>query len=262
MLPSPYVFCYPVLVKAIPGTLRAGGAPFQPTHWSVVLLAAQSQSLEAAQSALANFCQAYWPPLYAFVRRRGYSSCEAQDCVQAFFAHLLEANTLSRACREKGHLRTFLLGSLQHFMAKDYHRANALKRGGGKQIVSLEDCLVEAEAAVATHTEADETSSYDQDWAAALTRRAWTRLHEAFVEEDKGALFEELKTFLSAGTVVPPNQEEVAAKLGIPLATLRTHLHRLRQRYRECLRAEVALTVSSPGQVDEEMRYLYRVLMA
>ena len=182
-----------MLVKAIPGTLRAGGAPFQPTHWTVVLLAAQSQSLEAAQAALANFCQAYWPPLYAFVRRRGYPSCEAQDCVQAFFVHLLEANTLSRACREKGHLRTFLLGSLQHFMAKDYHRANALKRGGGKQIVSLEDCLIEAEAAGSTNTEADESACYDQNWAAALTRRAWTRLHEAFAEEGKESLFEELK---------------------------------------------------------------------
>ncbi len=262
MLPSPYVFRYPMLVRAIPGTLRAGGAPFQPTHWSVVLLAAQSQSLAAAQTALTNFCQAYWPPLYAFVRRRGYPSSEAQDCVQAFFAHLLEANTLSRACREKGHLRTFLLGSLQHFMAKDYHRANALKRGGGMQIVSLDDCLIEAESAAGAHTEADETSWYDQNWAAALTRRAWTRLHETFVEEGKESLFEELKTFLSAGTAAPPDQEEIAAKLGMPIATLRTHLHRLRQRYRACLRAEVALTVSSPGQIDEEMRYLYRVLMA
>jgi DNA-directed RNA polymerase specialized sigma24 family protein len=262
MLPGQYLFRYPMLVKAIPGTLRTGGAPFEPTHWSVVLLAAQSQSLEAAQSALANFCQAYWPPLYAFVRRRGLPPDDAQDCVQAFFAHLLEANTLSRACREKGHLRTFLLGSLQHFMAKDYHRANALKRGGGKEVISLDDCLVEAEAAALSNTHADETSCYDQAWAAALTRRAWTRLHDAFVDEGKGPLFEELKGFLSAGSASPPNQEEVATKLAIPVATLRTHLHRLRQRYRECLRAEVAPTVSSPGQIDEEMRYLYSVLLA
>ncbi len=262
MLPNPYVYRYPMLVKAIPGTLRAGGAPFEPTHWSVVLLAAQSQSQEVAQSALANFCQAYWPPLYAFVRRRGLPPDDAQDCVQAFFAHLLEANTLSRACREKGHLRTFLLGSLQHFMANEYHRANALKRGGGKQIVSLEDCLVEAEAAVATNARADETSWYDQTWAAALTRRAWARLHDVFIEEGRGPLFDELKGFLSAGSASPRSQDEVAAKLGMPVATLRTHLHRLRQRYRDCLRAEVAQTVSGPGQIDEEMSYLYRVLTA
>ncbi len=258
----PYFFGYPALVKAIPGTLGAGGSPFQPTHWSVVLLAAQSQSLEAARSALANFCQLYWPPLYAFVRRRGYPSADAQDCVQAFFAHLLEANTLSRACREKGHLRTFLLGSLQHFMANEYHRANTLKRGGGNQIVSMDDCLVETEAAVSTNTEADETARYDQDWAAALTRRAWSRLRETYVEEGKGALFEEWKAFVSTGSAPPPDQEEVAARLGMPVATLRTHLHRFRLRYRECLRAEVALTVASPGQIDDEMRYLYRILMA
>ena len=262
MLPNQHTSPYPVPVRARPGTLRAGGAPFEPTHWSVVLLAAQSQSLEAAQSALANFCRAYWPPLYAFVRRRGQPPADAQDCVQAFFVHLMEANTLSRACREKGALRTFLLGSLQNFIAKDYHRANALKRGGGRQIVSLDDCLIEAEAAARTNTAPDETLWYDQTWAAALTRRAWTRLHEAFVEEGKASLFQELQAFLSAGATVPPSQEEVAARLGMPVATLRTHLHRLRQRYRESLRAEVALTVSSPGQIDEEMRYLYQVLMA
>lgn len=262
MLPNKPSFRYPLPVKGRPGTLRFGGAPFEPTHWSVVLLAAQSQSLEAAQSALASFCQAYWPPLYAFVRRRGHSPDDAQDCVQAFFVHLMEANTLSRACREKGTLRTFLLGSLQNFIAKDYHRAHALKRGGGQQIVSLDDCVIEAEAAARTNTEADETLWYDQTWAAALTRRAWTRLHDAFVEEGKAPLFEELRAFLSAGSTMPPSQEEVAARLGMPVATLRTHLHRLRQRYRESLRAEVALTVSTPGQIDEEMRYLYHVLMS
>ena len=261
MLPNRHTYHYPVPVKARSGTLRAGGAPFEPTHWSVVLLAAGSQSSEAAQSALASFCQAYWPPLYAFVRRRGHPPEDAQDCVQAFFVHLLEANTLSRACREKGTLRTFLLGSLQNFIAKDYHRANALKRGGGQQIVSLNDGLIEAEAAARTNTEADETSWYDQTWAAALTRRAWTRLHDAFVDEANAQLFEELRAFLSAGSSVPPSQEEIAARLGMPVATLRTHLHRLRQRYRESLRAEVALTVSSPGEIDEEMRYLYHVLM-
>lgn len=226
------------------------------------MLAAQSQSLEAAQSALANFCQVYWPPLYAFVRRRGYPPADAQDCVQAFFAHLLEANTLSRACREKGHLRTFLLGALQHFMAKDYRSTQALKRGGGKQIVSLDDCFLEAEAAVSTNPGADESVWYDQTWAVALTRRAWTRLRDAFVEDGRGEMFDELKVFLSGGPATMPSQEETAAKLGVPLATLRTHLHRLRQRYRECLREEVALTVSSPSQVDEEMHYLYRVLIS
>lgn len=169
---------------------------------------------------------------------------------------------MSRACREQGRLRTFLLGSLQHFMAKDYHRAHALKRGGGQQIVSLDDHLVEAEAAARTDTEADETGWYDQTWAAALTRRAWERLQETFSQENKASLFAELKPFLSAGAGPAPSQEEAAARLQLPVATLRTHLHRMRQRYREILRAEVAQTVSSPGEVDEEMQYLYRILTA
>lgn len=225
-------------------------------------MAAESQSLEAARAALADFCQAYWPPLYAFVRRRGLNAADAQDCVQAFFAHLLEANTLSRVCRERGHLRTFLLGSLQHFMANEYHRARALKRGGGQQVVPLDDHFAEAEAAAHADAGAEESAWYDQTWAAALTRRAWQRLQDAYAAEGRAALFADLKGFLSPGTAAPPDQETTAARLGMPVATLRTHLHRMRGRYRECLRAEVALTVSSPGQVDEEMRYLYRTLLS
>lgn len=262
MLQTSVVYRYPALVKVMPGTLNTGRADFQPTRWSVVLLAAQSQSLENARSALANFCEAYWSPLYAFVRRRGYAPADAQDCVQAFFAHLLEANTLSRVCREKGRLRTFLLGALQHFIAKDYRSAHALKRGGGRQIVPLEDHFVEAEAALCMHAAADESVIYDQTWAKALTTRAWTHLRDSFIKDGKGALFEELKAFLSGGSATPPSQEAAAAKLGVPLATLRTHLHRLRQRYRESLREEVALTVSGPSQVDEEMQYLYRILLS
>ena len=241
----------------------AGGAPFEPTHWSVVLLlAAQSQSVEAAQVGSGRIsARAYWPPLYAFVRRRGYPSCRGAGLRAGFFRPSAGGQyTLSRACREKGHLRTFLLGALQHFMAKDYRSAQTLKRGGGRQIVSLDDCFLEAEAAVSANPVPDETAWYDQTWAAALTRRAWTRLRDAFVEDGKGELFDQLKVFLSGGLAAMPSQEETAARLGFPLATLRTHLHRLRQRYRECLRAEVALTVSSPSQVDEEMHYLYRVL--
>lgn len=249
-------------MKAVPGTLGAGGAPFQPTHWSVVLLAAQSQSQEAARSALADFCQSYWPPLYAFVRRRGYSSDDAQDCIQAFFTHLLEASTLSRACQEKGRLRTFLLGSLQNFMGNEREHRQALKRGGGQQIISFDAHYAEAEAAAHTDPDASETCWYDQTWAAAVTRRAWERLQAALAEEGKGALFAELKTFLAANPVADHNQEETAARLGMPLATLRTHIHRLRQRYRDLLRTEVALTVSHPAETEEEMRYLHRVLLS
>ena len=138
----------PFNMKAIPGTLQQGGAAFQTTHWTLVLRARETQSETTAQKALSNFCEAYWPPLYAFLRHRGHASPEAQDLVQGFFAHLLEQNTLSRADQEKGKLRTFLLGSLQNFLFNEYDRARALKRGGGHKIVSIDEHLPEAEASM------------------------------------------------------------------------------------------------------------------
>ncbi len=247
-------------VKAIPGTLQDGGAPFHTTHWSVVLCAAQSQSLEDAQRALTDFCQAYWPPLYAFLRRQGRASSDAQDLTQGFFVHLLEHDTLSRASREKGRLRTFLLGSLQHFLANEYDHKNRLKRGGGVQVVSMDEHLAEAEALMTASSSGEEDSVFDQNWAATLMSQAWEHLEKAFVAEGKRGLFEEFKPFVVGSMAVPPSQEEVAARLGIPISTLRTWLQRLRHRYREELRTEVARTVSNPAEIDEEMRYLHRLL--
>src|SRR4030095_4622371 len=133
---------------AIPGTLQEGGASFQTTHWTVVLRARNEESEVSAHQALSGFCEAYWPPLYGFLRHRGFSSADAQDLVQGFFAHLLEQSTLSRADQQRGRLRTFLLGSLQNFLFNEYDRARALKRGGDRKIVSIEEHLPEAEAAM------------------------------------------------------------------------------------------------------------------
>src|SRR5438874_8384995 len=133
--------------RAIPGTLQEGGASFQTTHWTVVLRAREEDSTESAQQALSGFCEAYWPPLYSFLRHRGYSSADAQDLVQGFFAHLLEQNTLTRADQQKGRLRTFLLGSLQNFLYNEFDRARAQERGGGRQIASIDEHLPDAEAA-------------------------------------------------------------------------------------------------------------------
>ncbi len=249
-----------VSVKPVPGTLGAGGAAFQPTRWSVVK-AAQSQSPEEARAALTSFYQDYWPPLYAFVRRRGHSPSDAEDLIQAFFTHLLEGNALRRVDREKGKLRTFLLGSLQHFLANEYHRDRALKRGGAHQMVSLEEHHAEAEAAALAAPGIEDGAWYDQAWAVALTRRAWEAVQRRYTGEGKGPLFEALKPFLLAGTS-PPSHDGVAASLGIPIATLRTHVHRLRQRYRETVRAEVAETLAEPGEIDAEMRHLFRALMS
>ena len=155
---------------------------------------------------MTRFCHDYWPPLYAFLRRRGYPSADAQDLTQAFFASLLEHKSLGRATREKGRLRTYLLGSLQHFLANEYDRIQTLKRGGGKQIVSLDDHLVEAEAAVSVGNDSDSNSSYDQAWAVTLARRAWERLHATFVEEGKAELLMELKPLVAGGGATLPTR--------------------------------------------------------
>lgn len=227
-----------------------------------MLQARENQSDKSAQAALSNFCEAYWPPLYAFVRHRGHASPEAQDLVQGFFAHLLEQKTLTRADQEKGKLRTFLLGSLQNFMFNEYDRARALKRGGGHQILSIDDHLPEAEASMMDTMHLSDSAAYDLVWASNVVKRAWQHLESAFEAEGKKEWFEVLRPFVAGGGKTPLSQEEAAKKLAVPIATLRTWLSRLRQRYREALRTEVASTVSDPAEVDQELRYLYQVLTA
>ena len=240
--------------------MQEGGASFQTTHWTVVLQAGQSEADEAARKALATFSETYWPPLYTFVRRRGYSPADAQDIVQGFFVHLFEHNTLTRADQKKGRLRTFLLGSLQNFLLKQRERMSAIKRGGNQQLVSFDLHLPETEAAMQATAHLDQVSCYDLAWASTVAKRSWQQLRETLVGEGKAQWFDELKPFVAGA--VPPNQKEVAARLGVPVATFRTWLSRLRKRYRELLRAEVASTVSNPADVNEELRYLHRILMA
>ena len=227
-----------------------------------MLRARDTESEESAREALSGFCEAYWPPLYSFLRHRGYPSADAQDLVQGFFAHLLEQHTLTRADRQKGRLRTFLLTSLQNFLFNEYDRVRALKRGGGRQIVSIEEHLPEAEAAMLATSHLSDAGCYDLVWASNIVTRAWQRLQNEFVAEGKAESLEELRPFVAGGSITPPNQEEAAARLGVPIATLRTWLSRLRQRFRESLRAEVASTVSDSADVDGELRHLYQILTA
>ncbi len=228
----------------------------------MVSLAAGNQSPEEARAALAAFCQAYWPPLYTFLRRRSYNPNDAQDLTQGFFANLLQQNLLSRADRDKGRLRTFLLGSLQHYLANEYDRTRALKRGGGQQIVSMDEHLAETEAALAVTHHLDVTGSYDQAWAAALVNRSWEQLQDALATEGQTRWLEELKPFLIGGETAPPRPQEVATRLNVSIDTLRSALRRLRERYRELIRLEVARTVTDPAEIDEELDYLYRLLLA
>jgi RNA polymerase sigma-70 factor (ECF subfamily) len=217
---------------------------------------------ESAQRALSIFSEAYWPPLYTFVRRRGCSPADAQDLVQGFFEHLFRQNALSRADQEKGRLRTFLLSSLQNFMNDQHGRAQALKRGGGQQAVSLDQKTAEAEAALSSSLHLDDVRSFDLTWASSIVKRSWEQMQKNLSAEGKAEWLSELKPFVDGAGAAPPNQQEVAARLGVPIATLRTWLARLRHRYREILRAEVASTVSDPASVDQELHYLHQILMA
>ena len=226
------------------------------------MVAAQDHPSASAQQALAGFCQAYWPPLYAFLRRRGHPSSDAQDITQGFFVSLLEHNTLSRARRENGRLRTFLLRSLQYFLTNEYDRAQTLKRGGGRQIISMDEYLAEAEEVVAATTRFDASACYDQEWVATIVDRAWKRLQAESAQAGKARTLEALKPFLVGGPTAPPSQEQVAARLNLPAVTLRKALLATRRRYREIIRMEVAETVADPAEIDDELRYLYQLLLA
>ena len=220
------------------------------------------ESDEAARKALAVFCEAYWAPLYTFVRRRGYSSADAQDIVQGFFVHLFDKNTLSRADKEKGRLRTFLLGSLQNFLLTEREHMRALKRGGGHQFVSFDEQLPEAEAAMLATSYLSDINSYDVAWASSVVTRAWKNVRDRFAAEGKREWVDELRPFVAGGTATAPNQAEVANRLGTSVENFRVWLSRLRQTYRHALRAEVASTVSDPKDVDDELHYVYRTLTA
>jgi len=228
----------------------------------VVLRARETESEESAREALSGFCEAYWPPLYSFLRHRGYPSADAQDLVQGFFVFLLEQNTLTRADQQKGRLRTFLLTSLQNFLFNEYDRMRAIKRGGGRQVLSIDEHLPEAEAAMLATSHLSDAGCYDLVWASNIVSRAWQNLENEFVAEGRAEWLEELRPFVAGGSATPPDQEQAATRLGVPIATLRTWLSRLRQRYRESLRAEVASTVSNPADIDAELRHLYQILMA
>jgi RNA polymerase sigma-70 factor (ECF subfamily) len=227
-----------------------------------VLQAGKPESDESARKALSAFSETYWPPLYTFVRRRGYSPADAQDIVQSFFVHMFEHNTLSRADQEKGRLRTFLLGSLQNFLLKERECMSALKRGGGHQFVPFDELLPKAEASMLATSHLNDVHSYDFAWASSIVTRAWTNVRDRFAAEGKREWVDELRPFVAGGTATPPNQQEAAKRLGTSVENFRVWLSRLRQTYRHALRAEVASTVSDPNDVDDELHYVYRILTA
>src|SRR5206468_10959080 len=172
--------------------------------------ACSHHSESSAHRALSGFCDSYCPPLYTFLRHGGHPSADAQDLVQSFFVHLLEQNTLSRADRQKGRLRTFLLGPLEHFLYNEYDRTQALKRGGGRQVLSIEQHLPEAEAAMLATVHLSDAACYDLVWASNIVSRAWKNLQNEFEAEGKAEWLEELRPLVAGGSTKPPSQEEAA----------------------------------------------------
>jgi RNA polymerase sigma factor (sigma-70 family) len=253
---------YSFRVKGIPGTIQDGGAAFATTHWSVVDACAYDS--EMADAALARLCRDYWPPLYTFARRRGHSPADAQDLVQGFFAYLLHSKAYTQTDRKRGKFRSFLLASLKNYMADIWDRERALKRGGDYEFVLLDEEIDAVETLYARESQCvgmnlDDERHYEQAWAAALVARALERIGAEFRNAPKMRLFSGLKPFLIGGVGLP-SQEAVARQLAMPIDTLRSHLSRLRGRYRELLREEVASTIGAAEDVDEELRHLCRIL--
>ncbi|MCI0661178.1 MAG: sigma-70 family RNA polymerase sigma factor [Acidobacteria bacterium] len=225
-------------------------------------MAAGRRSTPESEIALATLCAAYWPPLYAYIRRRGYEVSEAEDLTQAFFARLLEKNYLGDAKREKGKFRSFLLASLNHFLANEWDRNQAQKRGGGITIIPLE--MNSAENYYLTDR-ADLLSPeklFERRWALMVIDLVLKRLEEEFIHSGKSQFFDRVKIFLS-GTDGKVSYSQIAEELGMSEGAVKVAVHRLRRRFRELMRAEIAQTILHPDQpdeVDDEIRSLLAAL--
>jgi len=241
---------------ALQTTTREGS--FASTRWTVVRQAADSETEpQHALVALAELCQIYWRPVYVFLRRQGIAQHDAQDLTQGFFADLIESRAYARADPAKGRFRSFLLGTLKHFIAHARDREHAQKRGGASVPVQLDEAAIsEAEtcASRCSHRSAD--GIFEREWAASLVRQALDRIGQEYELGGKGALFEALRSRLITGDAAVISYEELAKRLGRSPAHLRVDVTRLRARYRAILREEVCGTVVDPRDADEELRYL------
>jgi RNA polymerase sigma-70 factor (ECF subfamily) len=239
---------------------RPAGGVFNTTHWSVVLAATDLTATDA-QAALTRLCQTYWYPLYCCVRRHGYSPEDAQDLTQAFFAKLLSRNQIALADPERGRFRTFLLRSLENFLRTQHRDQTAQKRGGGSDLLSLE--LQSAEGRYETEP-ADNLSPsllFERQWAGTLLETVLAGLRKEFSGSGRQELFNALEPHLWGDDTSTP-YARIAEALGMTLVAVRVTVHRLRQRFHELLRSEISNTVETLNEVEDELRYLRRVLAA
>ena len=234
------------------------GAAFRTTHWSQVLCAGRTASPEARQ-ALEGLCSTYWYPLYAFVRRRGHGPEDAQDLVQGFFARFLARDDLASVHPDKGRFRTFLLAALAHHLANEWDRARALKRGGGLEFLPLDDGDPEERFLRADAADLAPESTFDRSWAERMLETVLSRLRQECDAEGRAGRFDALKGFLLGERGDVP-YATVADQLGTSEQGVKSAVHRLRQRFRDTFREEVARTVANPAEVDDELRHLIRVM--
>ena len=232
---------------------------FTTTHWSVVLAAGLSESPQAAQ-ALEQLCRTYWYPLYAYVRRRGHSPEDAQDLTQEFFSRLLRKDYLAQVDPGKGKFRSFLLAAISHFLANEWDRTNAVKRGGRVTFLALDHDSAEQRLAEISLERSPE-QIFERCWALAFLQEVLGRLRDEVDQAGRSAHFAELKVFLT-GEQSSVSYAVLAAKLGTNEASLRKEVQRLRHRYGELLREEIARTGASPAEVEDELCHLFTVLSA
>ncbi len=260
------ITCQKGSVRTLQETVYGQIDPFAATQWSVILAAGRSKiDAESSRAALAQLCESYWPPLYAYVRARGYPIHDAQDLTQGFFAYLIEHKIYARTDRQKGKFRSFLLASFKNFLADAHDREQTLKRGGGREFVPLDETKIEAaeslfDAQMSGDSSLADDQLFERSWAETLVRTVLDHVAALYKTEGKEALFGQLQVFLTMGAAPLPTYAELEARLDIPESTLRSHVTRLRARYRELLRAEVRRTVNTEAEVDDELRELLRVL--
>jgi RNA polymerase sigma factor (sigma-70 family) len=239
------------------GAWLASQPVFATTHWSVVLAAANEHAPEAA-AALERLCRTYWYPLYAYVRREGYSPADAQDLTQEFFASLLRRDSFAHVAPEKGRFRSFLVAAMRHFLSDQRDRAQTLKRGGRAEVISLDAQEAENRYRLEPVDCLDAEKIYERRWAMMLVEQALTRLRGESAAAGKSELFERLRRFVAGESEL--TWGKAAAELGLSEGAMKAAVHRLRERYRVLLRDEIAHTVADPEEIEEEVRYLVRVI--
>ncbi len=227
------------------------------THWSVVLRARDKDSPDS-DAARERLCRTYWPPLYHFLRREGHSAHDAQDLTQEFLSRFLHRDGLDHLQDQRGKFRSFLLTFLKHFLSDQRDHANAQKRGGGQQLISLDACEAEERDALGPVDGLSADQLYDRRWARAVMDEAARRLREEYTARGKSELFEQLKD-LQPGEHGARSYAEIGAALGLTEQAMKNTVHSFRRRYGELLRDEIAQTVDEPAEVEAEVQHLMQI---